>query len=177
MLTDNGRIAYPLKETASPNVLIVDDEPDIIELLELTLTRMGMEICSAMSISDAKILLQSRQFQLCLTDMRLPDGEGLDLVKYIVHHCTDLPVAVITAYGTTENAVAALKAGAFDYLPKPVSLKQLRDLVKSALSLPPLQTESTSQTKSNQRVLLGESQPMRQLRATNQEAAKNWPRE
>jgi len=98
--------------------------------------------------------------------MRLPDGEGLDLVKYIVHHCTDLPVAVITAYGTTENAVAALKAGAFDYLPKPVSLKQLRDLVKSALSLPPIQTESTSQTKSNQRVLLGESQPMRQLRAT-----------
>jgi len=166
MLTDNGRIAYPLKETASPNILIVDDEPDIIELLELTLARMGMEIYSAMSISDAKILLQSRQFQLCLTDMRLPDGEGLDLVKYIVHHCTDLPVAVITAYGTTENAVAALKAGAFDYLPKPVSLKQLRDLVKSALSLPPIQTESTSQTKSNQRVLLGESQPMRQLRAT-----------
>lgn len=163
---DNGRTAHPLKETSSPNILIVDDEPDIIELLELTLARMGMEISSALCISDAKVLLQSRQFQLCLTDMRLPDGEGLDLVKYIANHCAGLPVAVITAYGTTENAVAALKAGAFDYLPKPVSLKQLRDLVKSALSLPPMQTESTSQTKSNRRVLLGESQPMRQLRAT-----------
>ena len=130
---NNGRMAHPLKETSSPNILIVDDEPDIIELLELTLARMGMEISSALCISDAKVLLQSRQFQLCLTDMRLPDGEGLDLVKYIANHCADLPVAVITAYGTTENAVAALKAGAFDYLPKPVSLKQLRDLVKSAL--------------------------------------------
>lgn len=163
---NNGRMAHPLKETSSPSILIVDDEPDIIELLELTLARMGMEISSALCISDAKVLLQSRQFQLCLTDMRLPDGEGLDLVKYIANHCADLPVAVITAYGTTENAVAALKAGAFDYLPKPVSLKQLRDLVKSALSLPPMQTESTSQAKSNRRVLLGESQPMRQLRAT-----------
>jgi two-component system response regulator PilR (NtrC family) len=166
MSINNERIVYPLKGTFSPNILIVDDEPDIIELLELTLARMGMEISSANCVSDAKILLQSRPFQLCLTDMRLPDGGGLDLVKYIAHHCADLPVAVITAYSTTENAVAALKAGAFDYLPKPVSLKQLRDLVKSALSLPPIQTESTSQTRLNQRVLLGESQPMRQLRAT-----------
>ncbi len=160
------RIINPQLNTPSPSILIVDDEPDIIELLELTLARMGMEVSSAKCISEAKILLQSRQFQLCFTDMRLPDGEGLDLVKYIANHCSDLPVAVITAYGTTENAVAALKAGAFDYLPKPVSLKQLRDLVKSALSLPPIQTESTSQIQSNQRMLLGESQPMRQLRAT-----------
>ena len=116
MLTDNGRIAYPLKETASPNVLIVDDEPDIIELLELTLTRMGMEICSAMSISDAKILLQSRQFQLCLTDMRLPDGEGLDLVKYIVHHCTDLPVISVLAHEFGENFIFT-KAGTVIEIP------------------------------------------------------------
>jgi len=166
MSIDNGSIVNPHRKTTVPNILIVDDEPDIIELLELTLARMGMEVFSAKCISDAKLLLQSRQFQLCLTDMRLPDGEGLDLVKYIGQHCVDLPVAVITAYGTAENAVAALKAGAFDYLPKPVSLKQLRDLVKSALSLPPIQTEPASQTRSNQRILLGESQPMRQLRAT-----------
>lgn len=166
MSIDNKRMAYSYKKTASPNILIVDDEPDIIELLELTLARMGMEISSATSIGDAKKLLQSRQFQLCLTDMRLPDGDGLDLVKYIAQHCADLPVAVITAYSTTENAVAALKAGAFDYLPKPVSLKQLRDLVKSALSLPPLQSASTSQAQSSQCILLGESQPMQQLRAT-----------
>lgn len=166
MSINSEKIANLPNAAASPHILIVDDEPDIIELLELTLARMGMEVSSAKCISDAKMLLQSRQFQLCLTDMRLPDGEGLDLVKYIVHHRADLPIAVITAYGTTENAVAALKAGAFDYLPKPVSLKQLRDLVKSALNLPPIPTESTVPTQSNQRVLLGESQPMRQLRTT-----------
>jgi len=166
MSIDNGSIVNPHRKTSVPSILIVDDEPDIIELLELTLARMGMEVFSAKCINDAKLLLQSRQFQLCLTDMRLPDGEGLDLVKHIGHHCADLPVAIITAYGTAENAVAALKAGAFDYLPKPVSLKQLRDLVKSALSLPPIQTELSSQTQSNQRVLLGESQPMCLLRAT-----------
>ncbi len=160
------RIANPHLNTSSPTILIVDDEPDIIELLELTLARMGMEVFSAKCINEAKIFLQSRQFQLCFTDMRLPDGEGLDLVKYITNHCSSLPVAVITAYGTTENAVAALKAVAFDYLPKPVSLKQLRDLVKSALSLPPIQTEPASPTQANQRMLLGESQPMRQLRVT-----------
>lgn len=165
MSVDNGRIANPDRKTASPHILIVDDEPDIIELLELTIARMGMDVSSAKCVRDAKQLLQSRQFQLCLTDMRLLDGEGLELVKYIAQHCADLPVAVITAHGTTENAVAALKAGAFDYLPKPVSLKQLRDLVKSALSLPPIASESILQVQ-QQRVLLGESQPMRQLRAT-----------
>lgn len=164
MTIDSGRIASSERKTAFPHILIVDDEPDIIELLELTIARMGMDVSSAKCVHDAKQLLQSKQFQLCLTDMRLPDGEGLELVKYIAQHCADLPVAVITAHGTTENAVAALKAGAFDYLPKPVSLKQLRDLVKSALSLPPLQSEPVSQTQ--QRALLGESQPMRQLRAT-----------
>jgi two-component system, NtrC family, response regulator PilR len=168
MPIDKGRVIHSRKETNSPHILIVDDEPHIIELLELTLARMGMEVSSAIRIEDAKELLQTRSFQLCLTDMRLPDGEGLDLVKHIAQHCSDLPVAVITAYSSTENAVAALKAGAFDYLSKPVSLKQLRDLVKSALSLPPIKTEaeSASQTEQNQRILLGNSQPMRQLRAT-----------
>ncbi len=160
-------------KTISPNILIVDDEPDIIELLELTLARMGMEVASAKCINDAKQLLQRGQFQLCLTDMRLPDGEGLDLVKYIAQKCADLPVAVITAHGTAENAVAALKAGAFDYLPKPVSLKQLRELVKSALSLPPMRTGILSPAESNHKTLLGESPPMRQLRATIEKLSRS----
>jgi len=158
----------------TPHVLIVDDEPDIIELLELTLARMGMHVSSALSIANAKAMLQSQSYQLCLTDMRLQDGSGLDLLQYITQHCAALPVAVITAFGTTENAVAALKAGAFDYLAKPVSLKQLRALVKSALSLPPMRNQETSaRTPDNQRVLLGESQPMRQLRATIEKLSRS----
>jgi two-component system response regulator PilR (NtrC family) len=158
-----------------PNILIVDDEPDIIELLELTLARMGMDVSSAKCVNDAKRLLQQGRYQLCLTDMRLPDGEGLDLVRYIAQQHADLPVAVITAHGTAENAVAALKAGAFDYLPKPVSLKQLRELVKSALSLPPMQTEVAvqMQSQSSRRMLLGESAPMRQLRATIEKLSRS----
>ncbi|HLP82344.1 MAG TPA: sigma-54 dependent transcriptional regulator, partial [Nitrosomonas sp.] len=166
MSMNKERIIHGSRNSSSPTILIVDDEPDIIELLELTLARMGMEVFSATNISEAKTLLQSHKFQLCFTDMRLPDGEGLELVNYISEHCSDLPVAIITAYGTTENAVAALKAGAFDYLPKPVALKQLRDLVKSALNLPSLQTEPPAQTQSTQRTLLGISPPMRQLRTT-----------
>ncbi|PSJ16672.1 sigma-54-dependent transcriptional regulator [Nitrosomonas supralitoralis] len=166
MSIDNERITNLQKKTLSPRILVVDDEPDIIELLELTLARMGMEVSSATCINEAKALLQSHPFQLCFTDMRLSDGNGLELVKYISQHYADVPIAVITAHGTTENAVAALKAGAFDYLPKPVSLKQLRDLVKSALSLPPVKIESAEQAGANQRTLLGESESMRQLRAT-----------
>lgn len=171
----DNQILQPHDNNASPHVLIVDDEPDIIELLELTLARMGMDVVSTMNINDAKQSLQSHRFHLCLTDMRLPDGNGLDLVKYIVNHCADLPVAVITAYGTTENAVAALKAGAFDYLAKPVSLKQLRSLVKSALSLPPIQTEveTVMPSKAKQRILLGESPPMHQLRTTIEKLSRS----
>ena len=117
-------------------VLVVDDEADIRELLELSLKRMGLRVETAGNIADAKQLLATHTFSLCLTDMRLPDGEGIELVRHIGSHCTDLPVAVITAYGSAENAVAALKSGAFDYLTKPLSLDQLRTLVKSALRLP-----------------------------------------
>lgn len=149
----------------APHVLVIDDEPDIVELLELTLARMGMRVESATSIHAAQALLKSNQFQLCLTDMSLPDGDGLDLVRFITEHQLNLPVAVITAFGTAENAVAALKAGAFDYLSKPVSLKQLRSLVKSALSLPPMRGETaTNIQQSSERTLLGESPPMQKLR-------------
>jgi len=141
-------------------VLVVDDEADIRELLELTLMRMGLAVESAASVAEAHTLLQEKQFDLCLTDMRLPDGEGLDLVRYIGEHCKDLPVAVITAYGSAENAVAALKAGAFDYLSKPVSLADLRTLVKSALKL----SQPVSAAKPVRHQLQGESPAMQQAR-------------
>jgi two-component system response regulator PilR (NtrC family) len=117
-------------------VLVVDDEADIRELLDLTLARMGLLADCVGSLSEARRMLASQRYQLCLTDMRLPDGEGLELVRHIADTVADLPVAVITAHGSAENAVSALKAGAFDYIAKPVSLDQLRGMVKSALELP-----------------------------------------
>ncbi len=115
--------------------LVVDDETDIRELVVLTLERMGIHAESASNVTDAKHMLHSFSYDLCLTDMRLPDGLGLELVQHINAQFPGLPVAVITAYGSAENAVSALKAGAFDYITKPISLKQLRPLVESALKL------------------------------------------
>ena len=144
----------------SRTVLIVDDEADILELLELTLLRMGLEVERASCVKEAIERLQSQSYDLCLTDMRLPDGTGIDIVKHISQHCADLPVAVITAHGNTENAVAALKAGAFDYVAKPVSLEQLRTMVKSALSLPQGPAAKSSAGSS----LLGDSHAIQQVR-------------
>ena len=140
-----------------PSVLLVDDEPDILELLELALRKMGMEVDKAGNASAALAKLASRRYDLCLTDMRLPDGDGLQVVQHIAQHNLDVPVAVITAHGNMENAVAALKAGAFDYLAKPVSLDQLRSLVKSALNLP-------QAVSSGDRTLLGHGPAMQKAR-------------
>jgi two-component system response regulator PilR (NtrC family) len=117
-------------------VLVVDDEADIRELLDLTLARMGLSADCAGTVAEARAFLEREHYSLCLTDMRLPDGEGLEIVRLIGTHYGETPVAVITAFGSADNAVAALKAGAFDYLAKPVALHQLRTLIKSALSLP-----------------------------------------
>ena len=114
-------------------VLVVDDEPDLLELLELTLVRMGLDVDRALTVGQARERLAQRSYALCLTDMRLPDATGMDLVALISRDYPATPVAVITAFGSTENAVAALKAGAFDYLSKPVALDQLRSLVQSAV--------------------------------------------
>jgi two-component system, NtrC family, response regulator PilR len=141
-------------------VLVVDDEPDIRELLELTLLKMGLAVATVGSIAEAKEQLKSERYDLCLTDMRLPDGEGLELVRHIAGLRADLPVAVITAHGSAENAVAALKAGAFDYVSKPVGLEQLRALVKSALSLP-----DQAEAPRPGQPLLGDSAPLAQVRA------------
>ena len=149
-------------------VLVVDDEPDIRELIDLTLVRMGLAAECVGSVGEAKKALAAEHFHLCLTDMRLPDGDGLEIVRCITEQHAQTPVAVITAFGSTENAVAALKAGAFDYLAKPVGLEQLRALIKSAMRLPegeegcdPLQS------------LIGDSPAMQQVRAMIEKLARS----
>ncbi|MCX7230489.1 MAG: sigma-54 dependent transcriptional regulator [Burkholderiales bacterium] len=119
----------------APRALVVDDEADLRELLELTLVGMGLDVDCAADLASARRLLASGSYALCLTDMRLPDGDGLSLVTLIGAEHPDTPIAVITAFGSAESAVAALKAGAFDYLSKPVGLDALRALVRSALRL------------------------------------------
>jgi len=155
------------KIRGQPRILVVDDEPDLLELLELTLSRMGLDTVCAQNVDEAVRLLDKEPFDLCLTDMRLPDGEGLRVVEHITQKGLDVPVAVITAFGSAENAVAALKAGAFDYLAKPVALEQLRALVKQALKVP----EKTLPASSYQ--LLGESQAIEQVRGLIERLAKS----
>ena len=104
-------------------VLIVDDEPDIRELLEITLGRMSLETETAEDLGSARAALAAQSFNLCLTDMRLPDGDGIELVEHIQTDFNQIPVAVITAHGSTETAIKALKAGAFDFVSKPVDLQ------------------------------------------------------
>ncbi|HTT39476.1 MAG TPA: sigma-54 dependent transcriptional regulator [Burkholderiales bacterium] len=154
-------------------VLIVDDEVDILELIELTLLRMGLDVERAMSVKEALAQLNSRHFDLCLTDMRLPDGTGIEIVDHITRGNLDLPVAVITAHGNTENAVAALKSGAFDYLAKPVGLDQLRTLVKSALSLPKANEAKVAEQAQGEKGLLGESQAIQNVRALIEKLARS----
>jgi two-component system response regulator PilR (NtrC family) len=117
------------------NVLIIDDEPDIRELLEITLIRMGLNTSSAETLAQAREYLREQSFDLCLTDMNLPDGNGMELVVHIQEQFSHIPVAMITAYGSVETAISALKAGAFDFISKPVDLNHLREVVTNALNL------------------------------------------
>lgn len=155
--------------TDTTRVLVVDDEADIRELLDMTLARMGLACDCAGSVAEARERLAEAHYGLCLTDMRMPDGDGLELVRHIQSHCAAMPVAVITAHGSTENAVAALKAGAFDYLAKPVSLAQLRALVKSALALP----ATPAAVAPRGPTLMGNSAPMQQVRALIAKVARS----
>jgi two-component system response regulator PilR (NtrC family) len=149
--------------------LIVDDEADIRELLEITLSRMGLKTCAAANLGEARELLDSRPFNFCITDMRLPDGNGISLVQHIQKNHTCMPVAVITAHGSAEAAVESLKAGAFDFVSKPVDLAALRKLVEAALKL----SKSDKKTNGDDGGLLGEHDSIRDLRAMIERLARS----
>ncbi|RLA47173.1 MAG: sigma-54-dependent Fis family transcriptional regulator [Gammaproteobacteria bacterium] len=144
----------------NPIVLIVDDEPDIRQLLSLTLTQLGIDVVEAADVTAAYQKLQQGTYQLCLTDMRLPDGDGLELIDHIQQKYPHLPVAMITAYGNTDIAVEALKRGAFDFVSKPVQLPKLRAMVSAALKL----SADQSGADKSQWQFVGSSRAMEDLR-------------
>jgi len=156
--------------TTRPTALVVDDEPDIRELLEITLERMGIATTTAENLASAHKLLAQGSFDLCLTDMRLPDGNGIDLVDHIQKNCPDTPAAVITAHGNMEAAISALKAGAFDFVSKPVDLQVLRNLVTTALKLTPSEARPVRQTYAG---LLGTSPAIKHIQETVAKLARS----
>ena len=139
-----------------PLALVIDDEPDICELLKLTLGRMDVRTESAIDVAGAKALLAKHDFDICLTDMRLPDGDGLELVAWMQDNAPGVPVAVITAHGNVETAVHALKLGAFDFISKPLDLGNLRNIIENALRIKPSNDQEPK--------LLGDSPRMHELR-------------
>ena len=156
--------------STQPTALVVDDEPDIRELLEITLGRMGIDTTAADTIAAARERLTQTHFDLCLTDMRLPDGNGIELVEHIQKNYPDTPVAVITAHGSMEAAISALKAGAFDFVSKPVDLQVLRNLVNAALKLSQTQTRPV---RGMGLTLLGESTAIKKIQATIAKLARS----
>ena len=150
---------------SSPRILVVDDEADLRELLEITLLKMGLDVDSAATVREARTLLGQKPYALVLTDMRLPDGLGMELVREVAASHKSTPIAVITAYGSAENAVVALKAGAFDYVSKPVVLDDLRAMVRSALKLSDPAPASAGTGTAGTSRLIGESPAMQSLRA------------
>ncbi|MEM7217901.1 MAG: sigma-54 dependent transcriptional regulator [Pseudomonadota bacterium] len=154
-------------KNANPTALIIDDEPDIRELLEITLGRMGLDTVAAADVAGAKAALAKQPFELCLTDMNLPDGTGLEIVDLIGRERPELPVAVITAFGSMETAISALKCGAFDFLQKPVDIGQLRALVETALRF-----QESAETEGGTR-MIGESSVMESLRSQIRKLARS----
>jgi two-component system, NtrC family, response regulator PilR len=162
---------------SNPRALVIDDEPDIRELLSITLGRMQIEVVTAGDYASAIKALGPERFDLVLTDMRLPDGDGLDIVDWIQHHRPGVPVAVITAHGNVDTAVRALKLGAFDFISKPLDLASLRRLIKATLKLRSADGADFDATQpivvpSGLR-LLGQSKPMQQLRQMINKVARS----
>ncbi len=158
-------------------VLVVDDERDIRELLTITLGRMNLDVDAASNVGEARQMLGSQSYDLCFTDMRLPDGSGQELIEMIADKCPDTPVAMITAYGNVDAAVTALKAGAFDFVSKPVDIQLLRRLVQSALALNGERREQdasgNASPKNGSSRLIGQSPAMQQVRTTIAKLARN----
>ena len=157
---------------APPLVLVVDDEPDLVELVTLTLARMQLATQSAGDVAGAKKLLKSQRFDLCLTDMRLPDGDGLDLLEWMGTHSPEVPCAVITAHGNVESAVRALKLGAFDFVSKPLDLGVLRRIVSTALKLSQGRADGDPTTRTGNR-LIGSAPAMERLRELIQRVSRS----
>ena len=147
---------------SSAAILIVDDEPDIRELLAMTIRRMGFDAFCAESLDSARRMLERRRFDFCLTDMKLPDGSGLQFIEHVQQHHEGLPVAVITAFGSIDLAIESMKAGAFDFLSKPIDLERLRVLVGNALRVG---SAGTALKHPADVQLLGDTEPMQSLRA------------
>ena len=150
-----------------PNVLLVDDEPDILKLLEITLGRMELQTRSVGSLAAARSALEQQVPDLCLTDMRLPDGNGLTLIEHMQQNYPEVPVAMITAHGSVESAIEALKLGAFDFVTKPLALEKLRELVAHALKThqPPGDEAETT--------LVGSTEAINNLRAQIRKVARS----
>tara|TARA_R110002049_G_scaffold182041_2_gene349716 strand:- start:139043 stop:140410 length:1368 start_codon:yes stop_codon:yes gene_type:complete len=152
------------------HILIVDDEPDIRELLEITLSRMQLEPTAVANVKDAKSVLSSQPVDLCLTDMKLPDGDGIELVSHIQNEYPNIPVAVITAFGSMDTAIRALKAGAFDFVSKPIDLKALRKLVSGALML---SHKNGDESSAHETRLIGSSSELQKLNTTIHKLARS----
>jgi two-component system, NtrC family, response regulator PilR len=159
----------------SQTVLVIDDERDIRELLTITLGRMDLQVDAVGTVADARRALAERSYDLCFTDMRLPDGSGQEIIELIASTCPDTPVAMITAYGNVDAAVNALKAGAFDFVSKPVDIQMLRGLVRTALRLAEEKRNggATAKTGDSGERLIGDSPAMQQVRATIGKLARN----
>lgn len=153
--------------------LIVDDEADIRALLEITLSRMGLDTCAAATLGEARSALEDGSYALCLTDMRLPDGLGIELVREIQQNHPDLPVAVITAYGNAEDAVESLKSGAFDFVTKPVDISTLRRLVSSALETSQTSPAPDTSSATDRPHLTGTTPAVEELRRLVAKLARN----
>lgn len=155
--------------TTQPKVLVIDDEPDIRELLTITLSRMDIAADTAADVAEAKAQLSINKYNLCLTDMKLPDGNGIDIVHYIQQHSPSLPVALITAHGNMDIAIQAMKAGAFDFLNKPVDLASLRKLVATAIASSELPEEECDE---NTRII-GKSPAIQKLTGSIKKLARS----
>mgnify|MGYP000703968132 CR=1 FL=1 len=155
----------------NPQALVIDDEPDILELLSMTLSAMSVDCVTVENISQAEQALKQQSFDICLTDMRLPDGNGLDFVKKVQKEFPDLPIAVITAHGNMDLAVQALKLGAFDFVSKPVKLRVLRDLVSTAVKL--TVKEPKQKERRSRDLLLGDTPIIRTLRGKISKLARS----
>ncbi len=158
--------------TRQPLVLLVDDEQDLCMLMQMSLSRMGIKTHMAHHLQQAKYFFSEYKYDACITDLNLPDGSGLDLVKHVSQHYPKTPIAVLTAYGNMEIAIASLKAGAFDFVSKPINQLHLQQLLQKALHVPQLR-ETISDAPLEESMLIGDSQVIRKLRESIKKIARS----